>query len=215
MANQPLIRLVHIGHLKAPQTFSWGLTLAAPAQPSQADFDTWLAAVGANFNTWATTATTGKALLSAEDGYTQLKAYYLPTGSNKSSLESEFDVAQPGGVSRTLPYQCAVVHSFRSAVPGRSGRGRAYVPIGNSNGQLNGQLTAPTCTALANAMATYLESFFTVDLGATAPIPVVASPLDSSTPRAINKVIVDSVIDTQQRRRDKTAAVASASAVVS
>jgi hypothetical protein len=119
-------------------------------------------------------------------------------------------VGLPGvGNSGVLPPQCAVVVSLLTAGFGRAFRGRVYVP---TNGILmdatNLQLSAAQTTAEATAFGNYLSAML---LTSFTPV-LVSRSRGASSP--ITHLRVDSVVDTQRRRRDKFVAAHAGTALV-
>lgn len=214
MANQPLIRLVHRGILAAGQTFSWRLTTQAPNTLAQTDLDTWLGSVQTAFNTLYTSTTGLRRIQAPTDVYQQLQAYFLTTGSDRATIASQVAVSNNGFSTRSLPFQCALVISLRTIVPGRKGRGRVYMPISNTVDMAAGQLNLTAITALSAGFVTYLQALKGLSIGGQNTVPVIVSPLTSAIPAAVTRIVVDSVIDTQQRRRDKIGATATLSSNV-
>lgn len=122
----------------------------------------------------------------------------------EDNVRFEYSYGGSGTQNEALPYQCAAVISLISAVAGRKGRGRVYVgPLGSAAAELDfvsggpPQLEAAAVTGLLNAA---------VDLEArlAALVPPRHVSMISGTDNVVRQVVtarVDSVIDTQRRRR--------------
>jgi hypothetical protein len=208
VANQPLIRLVHRGTLAAGQTFSWRLTTQAPNTLSQSDLNTWLSSVKTAFDTMYTSSTGLRRIQAPTDQYNQLQAYFMNTGSDKAVTSSTIADTSNGFSTRTLPFQCSLVVSLRTVIPGPKGRGRVYLPISNTNDMSAGQVTSSALTPVSSGFVTYIRAINALSIGGQNTVVVIVNPLTSAVPAAVSTVIVDSVVDTQQRRRDKIGASA-------
>jgi hypothetical protein len=211
MSTDQLVRLVHKGTLSGSQTFSFGITMRAPSVPTQGSLDTFVAGCKTAFNTYASSAGGLTSFISSTDSYSSMRAYYYPANSSHSTLESGTTLAQAGSAVRTLPFQCALVVSLRSSVPGRTGRGRYYLPLSIAAQLAAGQVTSSNLASLGTLSAAYLHNLQQVPFdpvnGATCVVSV-ASLLVPRPALTIVQLIIDSVVDTQQRRRDKIAPTA-------
>ena len=207
MANTALVQLVAKGKLGTTQTFSWRETCAGPPSASQSQLDAWLASALVPTQNFITATNGPLSMMSSTDAFTSLNAYYLPAGTATAALASTTAMTNAGTGARILPYQCALVISQRTVIPGRSGRGRNYLPVSTSAVLSGGQLAGGVGTALATAAASWLTALAGLVLNGVNTTPVVASPLGSNTPAVVVKVVVDSIVDTQRRRRDKIGAV--------
>lgn len=122
------------------------------------------------------------------------------------------DASRPNGngSSNTLPLQCSVVASHRTAQTGKRGRGRQFLPALDQNSiDAAGRLTSDAQTAIANAQHDALVAASYIDPDNTAVIPAVISNTGTATAPNLNKyatinaVRVGNVVDTQRRRRNK------------
>jgi hypothetical protein len=129
-----------------------------------------------------------------------LRGYQYKGGANAAAVGEITGVGVAGTGSAKQPNQCALVMSLRTALPGRSFRGRMYMPIIGGSMGTNGLLAAGRsdawCAALANDFGTFNSSGF----GKI----VVCSPKQSAMTQ-VSAVEADSVVDTQRRRRDALA----------
>lgn len=157
-------------------------------------------------------------LCAADTTMTKTTTYFYPAHAVNALSVAESIIPSPvAGTGTTyLPTQSALVASMRTAVAGKSGRGRSYFPI---NGQALGsdhQLSGATCGTVANAyalMLTTLNGLNETANGITGQTASVAS-FTKGQLNTIRTVIVDSKIDTQRRREDKTPTTAFRSATV-
>ena len=124
-------------------------------------------------------------------------------GSNNLIQAAEVDglAIQGTGVVR-MPPQAATVVSLLTGRPGRSYRGRIYVPAwGGSLVSPGGRLGSPTTTQVAENVRTIKDICVDECPATFVPKMVVYSPkLDVVTP--VTQLSVGDVVDTQRRRRD-------------
>lgn len=139
------------------------------------------------------TAYTGVTVYGYVDGTPA--AYGQGHGSIGSGQGTGIDTGSP------LPLQTCVVQSLRSATPGRSGRGRMYLPC--TTVSLSGhQLSQAQCDELSAATATFLGS--TMGNGdINGAVCVYSRTKHAAYP--LTEVIVDSRLDVQRRRADHEA----------
>lgn len=109
-----------------------------------------------------------------------------------------------GSGAGRCPNQIALVISLRSAAAGRRNRGRMYMPATgptlSASGQVSPSVTAAVCSSWAN---------FFGDWNALSGNPQVSvvSRIGAGAVAPVTRVAVDSVLDTQRRRRNKVTAV--------
>ena len=148
---------------------------------------------------------------------------FFPTSLNWGSLHTSEVTVSTGVVVRSrddalsvhgdqtssvIPNQCATVVSLRTGVSGRANRGRSYLPgVGPGSLTTSGTIDGGTAAAIALGIA----DFFT-DMGTDGHNPVVYSRSQRAA-IAVTSVVVDEVVDTQRRRRDKLIGTAHTSAV--
>lgn len=106
-------------------------------------------------------------------------------------------VAVAGDSGNALPPQCAIVCTMRTALAGRSHRGRFYLP-GPATGAVTnvGALDSTAQGVIADALQAYM-----VDLIADTYFPAVYSRT-LHTHTVCSSMDVGNVFDTQRRRRD-------------
>lgn len=206
------IKTIIGGTLPGGEQFAFGFQQEADGVNSQLTLNelngSCVAALTNNFLT-----TSVKALFAAQVIFTSVRNY-LYQGGPSAALVAESTISVAGtAVQAGLPNQCAVVVTLETGIPGRSNRGRAYLPpvvVGNMTAG-TGQLPSSVCTTLANAFADMLSALR--DDAPPSGNPVVSSATKGSM-QDITSVRVDSIIDTQRRRRNKLVPVASISANV-
>lgn len=125
-----------------------------------------------------------------------------PPYAQGSPARLTFTGTKPSGTgSQGMPPQNSVVASLRTLQTGRRGRGRMYLPPAPVSMLSNLVLTAPSTAAIGNAMVAFLEGIrlpYSVGGIWCAPI-VTGAPYTNYA--AIKNVLIDNVVDTQQRRR--------------
>lgn len=96
-----------------------------------------------------------------------------------------------------LPYQCAPVVSWRTAILSRAGRGRIYAPSPAAGVLADGRMTSTARGHLADAAAGMMGALTAASLQ-----PVIYHRAAHTTTNIISLDVGD-VIDTQRRRRNK------------
>lgn len=171
----------------------WSCTLHTAGTGSLASAQTaWSSAVGA---LW-----TGEldAIVTADVVVTEVSTASLneTTGAQISRLLD--DVSLPGvAAGEMLPFQCASVISWRTALATRAGRGRMYLPPLAVSTVDTGRLSAAAVTAVVNAATAFVNS-----LDGSGLNPILFSRTTFAQ-TAITGGDVGNVIDTQRRRRNK------------
>ena len=190
-----LFRLVAAG-ITPGETWNFGIHAESTLSVGDASSNFGSALSSAWNSDWA-------ALLPAGTTITVASARLIdPTNGRQSERsDTDLDLSGTDATGQTPPPQVAVVVSTRTTMANRSGRGRFYLP-----GPASDQLTAGQLTNTArDAYLAGATSMFS-DLNAAGLNPVIwhrpTSP-DAGTTTPIISLIVDSVLDTQRRRRDK------------
>lgn len=98
----------------------------------------------------------------------------------------------------TLPNQVCAVASLRTGLPGRSQRGRMYLPVLACAMTATGQAATTQLDLLADGIAT---SFGTLNASGFGKIVVASATTGFNN--QVTEVQMDHVLDTQRRRRDK------------
>jgi hypothetical protein len=165
--------------------------------PSSAGLSTLITGGGAWATQWVTLLAQLKIFLNPNSSYEGLSAFgYNVAGALVAQAFAPVHTVGTGS-SNSFP-QVALVASLRTASFGRSYRGRIYLPIDGVLPGADGQVTSATCTAAANAVAAFLTA-----TSAGGPPTASVGSFTKSLMTPINSVIVDSVADTQRRRRDQ------------
>lgn len=203
----PYVRWVMRGRIASVQGWSTSLWLAPlPLSGTMTQAD--LNAVNSALATASSThlAAVASACWSAGTQTDDAVSYYYPAGAVKAGLVSTAAaIAHNGAGVSTLPSFCSLVASTRSAVPGRSGRGRNYIPYTQGPLGANYQAVSGTAALLSAAWAALIT-----DLNSTAVASATITGFETSVASfttglapSIVSVIVDSLVDTQHRREDK------------
>lgn len=215
----PIARVVIGGILAGAQRWSIGVNLqvAGSTTPSPAQMNTFAQAVYASFlsNVWSNASSGLNGFASSSANVDSCHAYYYPvtitSGATATGVSSGAAVAGSG--VRSNPPQSALVVSLRTALAGRKGRGRVYLPIGVMSYNTNGTIGS-TLSGLATNFAAFLTNVSSgIALAVQGVTPIVVG-LTVPTGSTITSVAIDNVMDTQRRRRDKIAASATVTANV-
>lgn len=137
---------------------------------------------------------------------TTIRAYLFPANATKATAVGGASLSLSGTGTSSLPNQCAIVLSLRTGDPSRRGRGRIYMPMNKTGVASNAQLTTGQVSALATATATLLQDLAAADS--------VGPVLGGTSANPVTSVVVDSVVDTQRRRRNQLTPLFTATANV-
>jgi hypothetical protein len=209
MATLPFIRLSLAGNINGAQSWSCGMSFGCPVLPGDTDLFAWLTTIGPLFNTWSTAvhfATQNNGGLHA----TNLIAYGYDAGAVHASVQANQLLATPitGGGTNAGDWRQCVNVGFYSGRPGRSGRGRMFVPWTGVSDAVNNQLSPTDTAAMANGTKALVDSITTHPIGAIDITPVIASR-GSNPYTGVTTIVVDSLFKTQRRRTNKIASITS------
>lgn len=127
-----------------------------------------------------------------------------PPFAQGSPVTLTYSGTPPGGAlgGALLPPQLSVVASHRTQQVGRRGRGRSFLPPGSSTQVAEGTLGSTYQNALLASQVTLLEAIAYDSAGpATANIRPIITGMPFTDYAVITSVEVDSIFDTQRRRR--------------
>lgn len=131
----------------------------------------------------------------------RIYAYETP-GSPAVAVGESASAGSAGSGTITCPPQVACVFSLNTGIPGRRTRGRFYWPMLTATLTTGGLLNGPTTPAnLALAGADMLEQIGAIPGLVPDLTPVVVSAAGGLITPVIS-VSIDTVLDTQRRRRD-------------
>lgn len=153
------------------------------------------------------TALTGLAntCFSNDTRITQADGYWYAGGSTKATYQAQETLLLAGTGSPSLPNQCSAVITLLTGLPGRSQRGRMYIPLTATTGDTTRgfQMSATRTQGVSQQGAALLEA-----CNANGATAVVMSPTKGATV-LVTQVRADSKIDTQRRRTEQVTAVTS------
>jgi hypothetical protein len=203
-----MVRCTFGGHIQSNQSWSSSLWLNVASGSTvigQADLNALAAVVGPILDTLAGAVATTAWATGTQYDMNHFQ-YYLSGQAKPSRTAVRTPSIVAGTGSVLLPSFCAIVASLRTAVPGRGGRGRSYLPLTNGTPMSGGanQISTAATTNLCTAYKTALQSLNSMTLAApwTAHVAAVrSSSMNDGLP--ITSVIVNSLPDHQSRREDK------------
>lgn len=150
---------------------------------------------------------------------TGLRADYYGLGGTQASAigEASDTVASVGnGTANNTPL-LALVSTLRTALPGRSGRGRMYWPLtGLATGGTAGQVLTADAGTVATSVAGAFTQINALDASAVwyKGIKVVVASGTKSINNQVTTVDVDTLVDVQHRREDSFTAAGTGTAAV-
>lgn len=211
------VKLVIRGTIQAVQTWSCGLWVdtGIGTAVTQAGLDAYLGECAALVATWWTNLA---ALNASSTLLVGVDAYHYTTPATHADLQSTMNLAAtiPGTGSGNLPGLLAQVASLRSATPGRSGRGRIYIPVTSDVYENNGQLSAALTTAIPTQTAQLIAGINAVVPGFDALSGLVAvASFTRGDLYPIVRVQTGSVSEVQRRRVDQEQDIHNVSVAVS
>lgn len=208
------LKFVHSGLIGPDQSWSvstWCSVLLAGGSwgPSQLNFVA--EAVGGFFETYLNAV---KNNWTPQTSYRETRAYFYADGSDSSSIIGSWTPSTPvvGASSDSpSPVTTSMVMSLRSDVPGRSGRGRFYIPYTDGGIIASGHFAEGNIDTVGAACVTYLEAINNADWSgeSVASQAVVVASFSKTTTHAITHVVVDDIPDNQSRRKDKLGSITS------
>jgi hypothetical protein len=192
------LRLVSSGLLPGGEVWNTGLWVS-PVD-GIASFDDLVLAMAVPQSAFNTMWNVLKARWSAGVKAKTLFGYYYDGGEfgDSATFSAELPLDENEGTGTpVMPNQCAVVASLRTGRSGQSFRGRMYLPLLKSGLGLNSEMDTFEPQAVSDAVATCVSA---INAG-PGPVAVVSVTQTVATP--VTAVEVDSIIDTQRRRRNK------------
>jgi hypothetical protein len=193
-------RTTFSGTLPGGEIFGWSIwTSEAPATvaAAQTQADAYAAAFGTSLGPDVLDPVQ---LLNTGGSYKRATVYGYLDGTGHASVIATSPCVHPGSSSaHTLPNQCAVVVSLRTALAGRTNKGRIYLPVGNMALDSNGQLPAGDSALIVSWAKRFLDSLNTI--ASPGKVEIFSTKLGTGTP--ITTVAVDSRVDIQRRRANR------------
>jgi len=197
------IKLTFKGNLQGGEVFAHSLYFQQGTQPTQAELNAWVTNAATTFNSLIGTSTI-KSFYPTTTSYLTVTAYSYAGGPAADLVAGPANLATFVGTgSNSLPNQCASVISVLTGIPGRSFRGRFYLP-GPQTGALatTGQIGSASITPLLNGWASFCLGMETGGLGQPAGVFGVVSATRTQF-TAATQLRMDSRVDVQRRRGNK------------
>ncbi len=204
------LKFVMSGDIGGAQTWSCGFWVAGEVTESTLDLAQVVALTKGFVSTWGDAVSD---YWSTRTHLTDLGVYYYPAGSVVATRNFVGPLSTPssgGHTTNLLPTYVSLVQTLRTALSGRSFRGRIYVPITSAALGQDGQMAITDITVVASKTRDLLSDVNDVDLtgvGVGDHSCVVASFTKGLT-TPITAVFSDSLMDVQHRREDKIGATA-------
>ena len=219
MAVANTCRLSIEGDLPAGEKFAfslWTHGVGGGTVPStNSDADTMLGNIMA-LPKWQPLITACLAYASVNTVYRTLRAYCYPTGGSIAAATASRPITggSGAGTTGTMPNQVARVVTLRTDKPGRSYRGRVYVPATATTGFNQGVFTQDG-TPLVQAFADFAGS---LHLGTVLPssgtLEVVVASSRVGTTTYVNAFSTDNRPDVQRRRANKMTGITRVTAAI-
>jgi hypothetical protein len=133
------------------------------------------------------------------DSFSSVSCYgYAATGTTAAVLADGAFTAIPGTATTGHPKETSIVVSLRTSLPGRSGRGRFYLPAtGVAMSQLGLISGSTTVDDLGDAFEDFCNALQADDYILCVP------SFTKSVTTAVSHYVIDNKPDTQRRRMDK------------
>jgi hypothetical protein len=199
------VKVVFGGSLPTPEKFAFSFWLGSTPITTQAAANTLATDIVTAF------ASTAKANVLAylmnSGSYDNVKVYCYPVGGPTASVIGQATIASGAGTGTSNPHplQCAIVVSLRTSFAGRRNRGRLYLPL-TSVALTAHQLTSSQCADIAGAMAAFFNS---LNANSSYGDVSIVSQVGTGLVTKVSSVIVDSRVDVQRRRANRSVAIAS------
>lgn len=202
MASVPYARLRFGGKQYDVETWSCGIALATAGTPTNSQLFAYLGLVADAIATRLTSILGG--LCTAATDYSYLAIYGYEAGSSKAISQAQLAITPiTGDGSGGLPPQLSVVAGLYGGAPGRKNKGRIYLPLTDSTAVSGGHLVDGQTNNTSVTIAALLNDLGDQPLAGSNPTPSIVGSSATAVPVSIGSVVVDNVVDTQRRRRDK------------
>lgn len=193
-----------VGTVAATESFACGFWLSGVQVDSQNAATNIANGIA---NTWGISSAPAavKVLVPPDTSYTGVKVYFYDgvTAGAKWQATSTFAAATVGQSVASCPLQTSVVVSLLTGLPGRSNRGRLYLPAAGAALTTHLLSTADT-QSIANGMADFFTKLNALNAGASGIVSVVSQA--KGTANDVTSVRVDNKPDIQRRRAKSLAA---------
>lgn len=197
-------RATFYGHLPGGELFNWSLW-SNQAPSDQTATQTMATAFATKFQAGIDTPNAADLpltkIIGSDAGYDGVRVYSYTAVGGHASFVADAPITRPGSSSATgtLPNQCSIVVTLRTAVAGRRATGRIYLPITKYSLGSAGQLDTGSVDGLANAVSHLITALNSAET----PQHVGVLSQTAGTFQSVNSVKVDSKVDIQRRRANK------------
>jgi len=214
VATADRVDIIMGGKVGTTDTWTTKISFATTGgTPSNADMNGIAAGASTIWaaDVWDPAVVGWKPNVNATTDWSLCKTYFYPAGSTIATVSGvKILVSDPGTAgAAAVPPQAAAVMSLHSAFAGRTKRGRCYMP---SVTPLSGVGAFSTSQALR--MATQFRLFLSDWNSATVGALSFNACVGTGNLPKVTFVVVDTIVDTQRRRRDKQISTATASVAV-
>jgi len=209
MAQTPYVRFTWGGAIAGSEQWACGLSFSTAATPSAADLNTWLGLMNVPLATYWASGSGPASIASTDTVLQSMRAAFYPANATHATVTAAKAVttALVGIGANNNPLQLALVISCHTGLAGKRFNGRFYLPFtGRTTTPAvmpNHQLVQAEVTQMALSTAAWMTSSAAVLLAGSGTAPSVAVPGAAVPASPITSVTVDSIIDTQRRRRNK------------
>lgn len=216
MALTQYVRLTLGGTMPSGETWSVGMSFTFTGTVTAAQLNTWLAAVDAVCVTHLAPAGGIRALMAQQTKIVSLRAAVFAPSASSSSVTAQRNLTTPilGTGSFDHPNQIAICMSTHSGLAGKRFNGRMYWPCDGA--QVQGdthQLLLAQLTPAVTKVRDFMVAVAATTLGTTGLAAAIAVP-GAGLASPITALTMDSVCDTQRRRRKSVVPVATATIAV-
>lgn len=199
------VRLVIAGVIESTQSWSVGLNFSTISPPDFANLQAFTDAAVPLVHSWYTGGANNISAITSTDQFLQVvRGYLYPAGASTASIVSESSLVSPpnGAQAPVLSTREALCATLLTGLPGRSAKGRMYLP--SAGGPLsNHQRASADVASVSAATADLISALNTAAALSNVGVACVAGNMGLLP---ITAVSVDSLQDTQRRREDKLAA---------
>lgn len=177
------------------QTGFWTESVTPPS--TQAQLQTDCNAIAAFCTTFYNSL---KPTIYSAYAFTEVDMYQYVYPGSTATLQAQTILTPNAGGKATAgsPIDTCIVASIRSSVPGRSNRGRMYLPYHDTISATTGMLSAAT----NNTYGTAVKTLFTSVAGYAGYVPVVVSRTHG-TWQPVSSIVTDNKPDVQRRRENR------------
>lgn len=189
------------GTLPGGEIFSWGLSLMAASGAPGVQADVAASVIASSITPSITPEL--YSLLPASAAYSSVSVYHYGGGAHADAVGYAPIGHNGTGTANPMPNQVAIVVTQETARPGRSYRGRSYIPVLRLNLSADGQVVDSILTAVLTDIATVIGNLKANSGDAGSIKTVVASSKGFNTD--LTAISADTRLDIQRRRAESQA----------